>query len=219
MKSSLPTSYSNLTTVASGIDLPFQSTVERLLLASSEKPSDYNPEGPNGDWPVYQNWTVAIWSDERNESSHAWSFGDRIAAFTETTVADIEGWVHNEVVTSGSANDAPNFANTYPTQLDGAYFTTGHYLVEAGTGAGTLDSYTEWSGTFEDLDVPAGSRILGYTNASFHYLFPVYGANVIAAYIGDDLASNGAFYVNDGTIRTLIPDIADPTTTKTVTRV
>ena len=85
---------------------------------------------------------------------------------------------------------------------------TGLYVGGSGNPAGSLQignlgrnkidqsSYWEWTGTFEDLGVPSGSTISGYSSSALYHSCTVF--NVV------DVLTSGAFTINDGVLRTLV---------------
>jgi hypothetical protein len=107
-----------------------------------------------------------------------------------------------------------NFAKTFvfATTSEGWSYTvgadeTGTYLSGSGNPAGSLEidllgkrnvgtGYWEWTGTFEDLGVPADATITGYSSSALDY------SAVVA--LGIDSFSSGPYTVNDGTLRTLV---------------
>lgn len=102
---------------------------------------------------------------------------------------------------------------TFATTSDGWTFTsggnaTGTFTSGDGNPAGSLlvsnlgrnkvdvNGYWSWTGTFEDLGVPSGDTVTGYSAASFDHKCSVW--NVV------DSASIGPLDINDGTARTLV---------------
>ena len=100
------------------------------------------------------------------------------------------------------------------TTIDNA---TGLYVGGSGNPAGSLQidnlgrnkldqtSYWEWTGTFEDLGVPTGSTISGYSSSALDHSCTVF--NVVAA------LTSGAFTISDGVLRTLV--VGSPLTATT----
>ena len=75
------------------------------------------------------------------------------------------------------------------------------------TGRNTAGSGTwTWTGTFEDLGVPAGTTVTGYSAASFDHRCSVWN-------VGGSPNQVGAWSINDGTARTLVTATANYTGT------
>ena len=102
---------------------------------------------------------------------------------------------------------------SFATTAEGWAFTTvdnatGLYVGGSGNPAGSLQidnlgrnkvdqtSYWEWTGTFEDLGVPSGATISGYSSSALDHSCTVF--NVV------DALTSGAFTINDGVLRTLV---------------
>ncbi len=212
------TNYTNLTTTALSpfIDKPFVQTMERELHASSEKPGDLAIVYNAGGNLISQNFTIAIWGDERDESTFGFSFGNGSPAIrADRTASPIVDWTHTKVLTvdPGGGNSLHNYLST-----NLGFAGVGGNLGFISSNETTTDSYDEWTGTFEDLGVPVGSKILGYRNAGFSYYFSEWGANVVESFFGDDLASRGALSIDDGTVRTLVGNQPSPGAVLPVTR-
>ena len=98
------------------------------------------------------------------------------------------------------------------TSLDSAtgIYSSGDAALEidnAGRNAKDVTSYWEWSGTFEDLGVPSGSTITGYSSSALDYKCTVF--NTVTT------LTSGPYTINDGTLRTLVAG-ASITATDTV---
>ena len=98
------------------------------------------------------------------------------------------------------------------TSLDSGtgVYSSGDAALEinnAGRNANDVTSYWEWAGTFEDLGVPIGSTITGYSSSSLDYKCTVF-STVTAL-------TSGPCTINDGTLRTLVAG-ASITATDTV---
>ena len=113
----------------------------------------------------------------------------------------------DQVKTFVFASDAESWSFTTGGKSTGA-FTSGDgnpsgSLETDSIGRNNTDSSTwTWTGTFEDLGVPSGATINGYSASSFDHKCSV--ANILNSAQFGDIGNTKSLEINDGTARDLI---------------
>jgi len=100
------------------------------------------------------------------------------------------------------AADAESWAFTVLDSASGSYVSgdgnpSGSIDIDnRGRNANDTTGYWEWTGTFEDLGVPVGATVNGYSSGTLDWK--------CSYFMQVDALTSGPFTINDGTLRTIV---------------